>query len=179
MAIMSLRGYATHRGVALSAVQKAIASGRISALPDGRVDSDRADVEWERNTTQYAPAVARRRQDEDGEVFGASQYTKARAVREHYQARLAKLEYEEKVGSLVSTDEVKIAQFNIDRQRRDAMLNIADRVCAAIAAEVKHLLVAAGLPAERCNALDMARVHEILSVEIRKGLNEYADSLAN
>ena len=60
MAIMSLRGYAAHRGVALSAAQKAIASGRISALPDGRVDSDRADVEWERNTTQYAPAVARR-----------------------------------------------------------------------------------------------------------------------
>ena len=35
---MSLRAYARHRGVALSAVQKAIASGRIHPEPDGRID---------------------------------------------------------------------------------------------------------------------------------------------
>jgi formaldehyde-activating enzyme involved in methanogenesis len=63
--------------------------------------------------------------DED-EVFGAAQYTKARAVREHYQARLAKLEYEEKVASLVSKDEVQVATFNTFRQYRDGMLNIPD-----------------------------------------------------
>lgn len=44
-------------------------------------------------------------------MFGAAQYTKARAVREHYQARLAKLEYEEKVASLISKDEVQVATF--------------------------------------------------------------------
>ena len=40
MAIMSLRCYAAHRGVVLSAVQKAIKSGRIATLPDGRIDPD-------------------------------------------------------------------------------------------------------------------------------------------
>lgn len=180
MAVLSQRAYAKYRGTALSTVQKAITSGRISVLPDGRIDSDVADQEWEANTKKRGPIVGARRQpEEDNDGFGAAQYTKARAVREHYLARLAKIEFEEKVGSLVSKDEVKIAQFNIDRQRRDAMLNIADRVCAAIAAEVKELLIAAGLPPERVDAMDMSRIHTIMVTEIRKGLNEYADDLVN
>ena len=50
MPIMSLRQYARHRGVGLSAVQKAITSKRVSTLKDGRVDSEAADAEWKRNT---------------------------------------------------------------------------------------------------------------------------------
>lgn len=181
MAVLSQRAYARHRGVGLSTVQKAISSGRISVLPDGRIDSDAADRDWEANTHKRGPVVPARRQpqEEDSDGFGAAQYTKARAVREHYQARLAKIEYEEKVGSLVSKDEVKIAQFNIDRQRRDAMLNIADRTCAAIAAEVKDILIAAGVPPEKADAIDMSRIHEIMVTEISKGLNDYADGLVN
>jgi hypothetical protein len=167
MAVLSQRAYARHRGTARSTVQKAISSGRISVLPDGRIDSDQADQEWAANTKTRGPVV-RHQPDDDQEAFGAAQYTKARAVREHDQARLAKIEYE-----------VKIAQFNIGRQRRDSMLNLADRVCAGIAAEIKDMLIAAGLPPDRADKIDMACVHEILSVEIRKGLNDYADSLAN
>jgi hypothetical protein len=37
---MSLRAYARHRGVSLRAVQKALASGRITARKDGRLDAD-------------------------------------------------------------------------------------------------------------------------------------------
>ncbi len=159
MAIMSLRGYAGHRGVALSAVQKAISSGRVSTLPDGRIDSELADVEWERNTTRYAPAVTRRGQEDEGEAFGASQYTKARTVREHYQARLAKIEYEERVAKLVPKDEVQVAAFNKFRQFRDHMLNIPDRVAAMVAAET-----------------EAAKCYEILATEIRRALNEFADS---
>ncbi len=180
MAVLSQRAYARYRGTSLSTVQKAIHSGRVTVLPDGRIDADTADREWEANTKKRGPVMGARRQpDDDGDAFGAAQYTKARAVREHYQARLAKIEYEEKVGSLVSKDEVKIAQFNIDRQRRDAMLNIADRVCAAIAAEARDLMLAAGVPAEKTNGMDMARVHTILMSEIRKGLNDYADALTD
>jgi hypothetical protein len=174
MAILSQRGYATYRGVAVRAVQKAIESGRISTLPDGRIDSDVADTEWAQNT-QARPA--RKREEEDGDALGALQYNKARAVREHYQARLAKIEYEERIGSLVPKDEVKIAQFQIDRQRRDAMLNIADRVCAVIAADVKDILVGFGVPAESAAAIDMTRVHTVMTTEIRNGLNDYADAV--
>jgi hypothetical protein len=160
MAIMSLRGYARHRGVVLSSVQKAIKSRRISVQPDGRIDSGKADIQWERNTEQHAPPVAQRGQEEDDtSSFGGSQYTKARAVREHYTARLAKLEFEERTGKLVPKDEVQVAAFNKFRQFRDHMLNIPDRVAAMVAAES-----------------DAARCYEIIAIEIRKALNEFADS---
>ena len=55
MAVMSQRAYAQHRGVAHKAVQKAIESGRISTMPDGKIDSDMADQEWARNTRSAAP----------------------------------------------------------------------------------------------------------------------------
>jgi len=160
MAILSQRAYARHRGVALSAVQKAIDTGRISTQPDGRIDSDQADVEWEQNTMRHAPPVTARSQEEDdASLFGASQYTKARAVREHYQARLAKIEYEERTGRLVPKDEVQIAAFNKFRQFRDHMLNIPDRVAAVVAAETE---------AGKC--------YEVLATEVRRALNEFADT---
>ena len=159
MPAMSQRAYARHRGVALSAVQKAIETGRISTQPDGRIDSEQADVEWEQNTTRHAPPVANRGPEEDDvSIFGASQYAKARAVREHYQARLAKLEFEEKTGTLIRADEVKVAAFNLFRQFRDHLLNLPDRLAAILAAES-----------------EAAKVYQILSEEIRKSLNEFAD----
>ena len=50
MAAVSLRAYAKHRGVTLKAVQKAIESGRIRTNADGKLDTDRADADWARNT---------------------------------------------------------------------------------------------------------------------------------
>ena len=158
MAILGVRGYAKHRGMSHTAVQKAIASGRISTLPNGMIDSDVADREWIENT-EIRPRGSSHRRPDDDDAFGAAQYTKARAVREHYQARLAKLEYEEKVGSLISKDEVQVATFNQFRQYRDGMLNLPDRVAAMLAAES-----------------DAAKCYEILATEIRKALNEFADS---
>src|SRR5947209_1286209 len=61
---VSQRAYARLRGVALSAVQKAIATKRITPNADGSLDPERANQEWERNTfagktlhqaTQQAP----------------------------------------------------------------------------------------------------------------------------
>jgi hypothetical protein len=89
---------------------------------------------------------------------GALEYSRARAVRENYLARLAKIEYEERLGKLVSRDEMQVAAFNKFRTFRDGMLNIPDRVAAVIAAEA-----------------DSAKVHAMLTTEIRKALLEFAD----
>ena len=158
MAILSIRAYARHRGVVHSAVQKAVETGRIPRLPDGRIDSEVADREWQANTEARPTGASKRRSDDD-DAFGAAQYSKARAVREHYQARLSKLEYEEKVASLISKDEVKIATFNKLRLFRDGMLNIPDRIAAMLAAET-----------------EAAKCYEILATEIRKALNEFSDA---
>src|SRR5438067_1073718 len=40
------RAYARYRGCALSAVQKAIATGRIKASVEKKIDFEKADVEW-------------------------------------------------------------------------------------------------------------------------------------
>ena len=43
---VSRRSYAAQRGVSEAAVRKAIATGRITTLPDGTIDPTRADSEW-------------------------------------------------------------------------------------------------------------------------------------
>ena len=47
MANLSMRAYARRRAVSLAAVQKAIESGRISLQPDGSIDPEGADRQWE------------------------------------------------------------------------------------------------------------------------------------
>jgi len=172
MAIVSLRGYARHRGVSLKAVQKAIQSGRIRTTADGKIDTEQADADWQRNTgpkqgrTIAFPSPPRRSAAQpppepprgDLVAAGGLDYARARAVRENYLARLAKIEYEERLGKLVSRDEVQVGAFNRFRTFRDGMLNIPDRVAAVLAAES-----------------DARKVHDILSTEIRKALLEFAD----
>ena len=161
MALLSLRAYARHRGVSLAAVQKAIRSGRITPNADGRIDSERADAEWEAKTrpgqrrTQSAPPAVR--EPIETASAGGLDYFRARAIRESYLARLAKIEFEEKTAKLVSRDEVQVAAFTRGRVVRDNLLNIADRLAATLAAES-----------------DVDKVHRLLSDEIRMALDALA-----
>jgi hypothetical protein len=91
-------------------------------MPDGRIDPAVADQQWAANTRTTA-------------VTGNTTVSPARVLLEHYRARLAKLEYEERVGKLVPKDEVVAATFTSFRQMRDALLNLPDRLAATIAAE--------------------------------------------
>jgi hypothetical protein len=85
-------------------------------------------------------------------------YAEARAERERYAALLARLEYEERAGGLVRSDQVEEARFREFRDFRDRMQNIPDRVAAIIAVKT-----------------DPAEIHQILSAEIRAALNDFAD----
>ena len=177
---MSLRAYARHRGVALSAVQKAIASGRIHPEPDGSIDPIKADAQWDRHTrtaqpttprvtttrpppvTQHAsqPAAPPPQPQASDDARGVD-YHKARAVRETYSARLAKLEFEERTGKLISKDEVDIKYFQLARQLRDRMQQIPRKV----APEIVALVVADP---------DVRGVTDILDVAIREALEDLA-----
>jgi hypothetical protein len=83
----------------------------------------------------------------------------SRAVREAYQARLARLEYEKATGKVVDADTVKVSAFKLARSLRDAMLNIPDRLAAELAAET-----------------NVARIHARLSRELRDALSSLAGS---
>ena len=177
---MSLRAYARHRGVALSAVQKAIATGRIHPEPDGSIDPIKADAQWDRHTRTAQPTTPRVTTARPPPVAQhASQpaapppmpqasddargvdYHKARAVRETYSARLAKLEFEERTGKLISKDEVDIKYFQLARQLRDRMQQIPRKV----APEIVALVVADP---------DVRGVTDILDVAIREALEDLA-----
>jgi hypothetical protein len=183
--LISLRAYARHRGVTQQAVQKAVKAGRIR-LTDGKIDPTTADADWANNTdprTQQkadsVPAKTAVREsvqpvDEPvretvaelqpethstSDVTGALAYSKARAIREGYLARIAKIEFEERSDKLISRNDVEVAAFNRFRTFRDGMLNIPDRLAAQLAAET-----------------DAGRAHHILSTEIRRALTEFADA---
>ena len=177
---MSLRAYARHRGVALSAVQKAIATGRIHPEPDGSIDPAKADAQWDRHTrtaqpttprvtttrpppvTQHAsqPAPPPPMPQASDDARGVD-YHKARAVRETYSARLAKLEFEERTAKLIRKDEVDIKYFQLARQLRDRMQQIPRKV----APEIVALVVADP---------DVCGVTDILDVAIREALEDLA-----
>jgi len=67
------RSYAAQRGVSEAAVRQAIATGRITTLPDGTIDPTRADSEW---GSQTDPAKQR---GQHARQMGAE--TAARTVR--------------------------------------------------------------------------------------------------
>jgi hypothetical protein len=159
-----VRAYARWRHVSPAAVMRAIRSGRIVRDAAGLIDFRQADRDWQANSRARATQVAAPRRSSPAapipdEEEGSAQYARARAVREFFQASLARIEYEERVGKLVSRDEIQATAFNTYRVYRERLLNIPDRVAAIFAAEA-----ASGLTAELC--------HRILDPEIHRALND-------
>lgn len=97
----------------------------------------------------------------------------ARAIIANYEARLVKLDYEERIKKLVKADEVSIAAFNLFRMFRDRLLNMPDRVVGALLAEFREALRAVNIDAE---AVRLEKVHGILMAEVRSFLEEFADA---
>lgn len=75
-------------------------------------------------TQESEPAVEISAQD----FGGGPSYAKSRAIREAYQARLSRLEYEEKAGKMVPADKTRVVIFNAARRCRDMLMSVADRV---------------------------------------------------
>ena len=162
--LISQREYARRLGVSHTAVQQAIASGRISTI-GGRIDPAVADRQWQENTDQSKPrnritgAPRHRRQPDElprpmgmfGTMDAADDpaavagFARARAARELYPAQLAKIELDLRRGILVRADEVRLQAFGRARKARDLLISAPDRVAATIAAtddpaEVRRIL---------------------------------------
>lgn len=139
-AAISLRSYARHRGVSLTAVQKAIDDGRLSVsvtTVNGVrkiTDPQQADKEWEQNTDGDHHSASGNQNDEIAQLK-----RQAQAMREKYAAATAKLDYEEKVGKLVNADQVRMVSFNAARKARDKLMTIADRI-APLFPDIAHEL---------------------------------------
>ena len=82
-------------------------------------------------------------------------YLEHRAKREEYAARSAEIDFHEKAGTLVSASGVRKAAFDTARRVRDQLLGLPDRIAATLAAE-----------------RDPVRVHQVLTTELKRALNE-------
>ena len=154
---MNLSEYARHRGVSHQAVMRALKEGRITKEPDGSIDPDKADEQWQANT-DFSRNPDKARRTVKGETAPASgpDYNVSRAVREAYTARLAKLEYEEKTGLLVKAETVKLQWFNTLRIVRDRMLQLPDRLASTFAEELDANKIKAAMDSEIRRILDDA-----------------------
>ena len=172
--LLTMNAYAKRRGVSHTAVSKAVRSGRISRTPEGLIDPDTADREWADNTDpsksmnyDIGNPVRRRPMDSPSvsssnpeaaatsPASGLPPYVQSRAIREAYEARLAKLEYEVKIGKLVNADEVRVDAFNVARITRDRLMGIPDMIAPLLT-----------------GMTDIRDIHELLSTEIRLACEE-------
>lgn len=158
MASLSIRAYAKHRGVSDAAVRRAIDDKRITLLPDGQIDPEIADKEWDENTDKrFQPKPAASSVPEPGTGISLQ---KSRANKELFEALLKKLEYEEKSGKLVEIAKVEMEAFAAARVARDRLLLIPDRVAPIIIGET-----------------DMFEIKRVLREEIIRSLQNLTDFL--
>ena len=174
---VSLRAYARMRGVTLVAVQKAIKSRRITPNPDGTIDPERANQEWDRNTfagktllaKALTPSAAQRGNraaniPQPGEVSTdpVAAYLRARAVSETYRAKVAQLEYEERAGRLLRAEKAAEYAAQFSAIVGDALSTWPDRLTPVLAATT-----------------DETAVHRILSNEATALRKKIAKAIAD
>ena len=157
---ITLADYARHRKVSYQAVYQALLSERIHKEPDGTIDPEKADADWEQNTNPAQRRKRRRNVADPDDIAVTSSYNKAKAYREACAAKLLKLELEEKEGKLLSADEVKKAWFNTLRLVRDRMLGLPDRLSHVFASET-----------------DPGRINEIMKTEFKKAMVGLSDEI--
>jgi hypothetical protein len=148
---ISIRAYARLRGCSESAVRKAISSKRIKPDPDGTIDSDRANKEWEQNTFVNAtlrssttkPAQQPRPQPRtitsapsvDAPSSDPVQsYLRARAVKETFNAKVAQMEYEERAGRLIQASRAAEYASTFSAIIKDHLMAMPDRLAPMLAA---------------------------------------------
>ena len=151
--ILTPSEWARHKGFSRQYAAKLIKQGTIR-LANGKVDT----VQAEAALAALREPLRQVSSDEPLESGGQNLSTlllKSRIKTEVERGRLLEAKAKAETGKLVSADEVKIAAFRRARIVRDGMLNLPDRVAAVLAAET-----------------DVAKVHEVLSKEIRLILEE-------
>lgn len=98
--------------------------------------------------------------EEDGQGTGKDPaFAEIQRRKEHYRAELARLEFEERIGTLTQAEGVEREAFRIGRLVRDGLLNIPSRLAGVLAAES-----------------DQRRVHDLLETEIRQALEALAQN---
>jgi hypothetical protein len=179
--LITFSAYARHRKISHQAVYKAKNAGRLAGAivteggKEGLSSIAAADREWAANTDQSKPSNSvtgqpKRRASEAEEPYAPDDageqrsgppgtpgtgagvtYSRARAMREAFMAKESKLNYELRAGHYVDAEAVRVAVFSIQREARDMLLAVPDRVAPLVV----------GME-------DMHEIHKIMLDEIRR-----------
>jgi len=146
--------YARRRGVAKSAVAKAVSEQRISLI-NGKIDPAVADIQWAHNTraradsgrsttdlistpgATSAPLTAQTPPDQAAASSGAASepgYAKFRARREEADAQIAEMTAAKMRGAMLMREDVDRAMFEIGRDLRDRLTSCGRRIASEVAA---------------------------------------------
>lgn len=151
--------YARMRGVSAAAVYQAIKAGRISA-PDGKIDPDVANREWEANRQRSPKIVDTGAPDAyDRPADGLPTLETSRRRREFHEANLAAMKERQRAGELVELAQVHLAYTTLAAQLRAALERIPDKLAPRLAAES-----------------DAAAIHDLLTAELDQALVDMAAS---
>lgn len=149
---MNQSEYARHRaqrglpGQRQPAVSKALKQGRISLNEHGLIDPDVADLAWARNSQRQrvaqpgAEPAATEPSPEPPQVLpeklgsGPQAYQRARAMREVYQAEIARLKVEKEKGELVDRAEVERSFAEALSALRTSLLGLGVRLMSDLVA---------------------------------------------
>jgi hypothetical protein len=168
---MTIGEYAGHRGVTAPSVSRAIKLGHCPVMlsPDGRkmIDSDIADAQWplrnpKNKTEEIDKKIESTEKSNNSDSPNLPPIIQSRAIREAYQSRMAKLDYEERVGKTIDADKVKEDTFKVARIVRDNLLNIPDRLAAELAGEQNQYVI-----------------HKKLSDEIKRAILDVVNIIQN
>lgn len=170
---ISIRAYGRHRGVSDAAVRKAIKSGRISKEPDGTIDPDKADAQWDKNTDVAQQREPKRKAvssaaidavndtlQEQGVSAGGTTYMQARAANEVLKAQTNRLRLQQLKKELVDRSSALAHVFKLARAERDAWISWPARISSQMAAELD---------------VDAHTMHVTLEAYVRQHLSELAD----
>lgn len=167
---MTQTEYAAHRGVSRQAISKLVKAGKIpaSAFVDGKIDPAAADFALGETRERILAADAEEGEDFSGAdpTFGSAagtrsaasgdssvaRLTQAKTATEIYRARTAELEYDQRIGKLLSTEDVtrsmeKCAAVIV--RELEGLPNFADEILAAGAKD--------GMPGARLALKNIAR----------------------
>lgn len=142
---LSIRAYARHRGVSNTAVHQAIKTGRISQESDGRIDPDKADEQWERNThsrRNRCQAMSHAALDgikavlKDHNIFTDNHHLQGRVANDILRAQRRYLAEQIEQGELMDRHTVYEAIVGVASKTYQAWLNWSVRVAAPIAHEL-------------------------------------------
>lgn len=139
---LSIKEYAEHREVSVVAVRKAIKTGRITLNQNKKLNPKSADAEWFKNTNPAKQRSATEGNESNNEEIS---YHRSRAIREDYNAKLTKLQFERESGKLIPIEEVKTSAFNAARRVRDRLLNMPEHIAPQLVGktnifEIKNIL---------------------------------------